>query len=190
MRWSPVVMAVLFLASCDQIPGLRSCGGGGPRFKRQTAAEPVDCEARNGRRPRDGCVSATLRCGETLKGNTAGGRNNLEDDFYNGKYCLPFTHGYAGPERIYVLEVPPQTSANLWLDSDCADLDLFAMRWTYDGTCPTTSHPISECEADDGTRGGMVHVETVDRPATYLVVVDGKDGVTAPFHVTAECAPR
>jgi len=176
------------MSGCDRIPGLRNVLHRGPRLERLSDKEPVDCDRSDGRGPRDGCVTKTIECGDSLEGNTAGGRANFEDDFYVHKFCTPSSHGYVGNERVYVLELPPNTGANLWLDSDCADLDLFAFRWRYDGKCPTVSHTISECEADDDEGDGVVHIETAKNPGSFMVAIDGKAGVQAPFRLTVECA--
>ncbi|MBN1336836.1 MAG: hypothetical protein JXB39_12840 [Deltaproteobacteria bacterium] len=190
MQSATLLMGLSMLLSCDRIPWLPGHGRSqGP--DRQSEVVDVDCSTREGRPPREDCVSKRLACSDTVKSTTAGGTSVYSDDFYRGKYCLPSFGGYDGPERVYLLDLPPQTEAEIYLDGQCADLDLFAFRWGFDGACPGTAHPISECEADAGNKGtGHVHVETVTRAATYFIVVDGKGSVTAPFAVTVECRPR
>jgi len=173
----------------DQVPFIKGCVKSS-RYKRVSEPSDVDCEAKKGRRPKDGCVTKKIACGDEIKGNTTGGKANFDDEIYRSSFCIPFTHDYTGKERIYHFELPAQSKANIWLDSDCADLDLFAMQWNYDGKCPTPSHRISVCEGDDEKGGGMVHLEAIRNPLQYLVVVDGKAGVTAPFHLTVECESR
>jgi len=187
MRPRLLAAAALFLVGCDQIPALRNLMHKGSRIKRQSEKEDVNCEAKAGRPPRDGCVSGALECGRALEGNTTGGRQHFDDDFYVTKYCQPQQHNYSGNERVYTLDLAANTGANIWLDSDCADLDLFTIRWTYDGKCPTPSHTVSECEVDAASGGGVVHVENVGNAAQYMVIVDGKQGVEAPFRLTVEC---
>ncbi len=187
MRWPFLALPVLLLAGCDQIPALRNILHKTQRIERQSDRFDVDCDMKKGRPPRDGCLTKTISCGDAVQGNTVGGKANFEDEFYVAKYCLPSHNGYHGKERVYALELPPNTGANIFLDSDCADLDLFAFRWPYDGRCPTPSHTISECEADGDKGDGVVHVETVNNPGSYMIVVDGKAGVEAPFHLTVEC---
>ena len=187
MRYVPVALAALLLGGCDQIPALRNLLHKRARIVRQSEKRPVDCDARKGRPPRDGCVTSSIACGEEVEGNTAGGRDHFTDEFYVGKYCQSQRNGYPGHERVYTLQLPPNTGANVWLDSDCADLDIFAFRWVYDGTCPTVSHTVSECEADGAEGGGVVHVETVGNPGAYMIVVDGKAGAEGPFRLTVEC---
>jgi hypothetical protein len=187
MRWFTFAIPVLMLTGCDQIPALRNILHKRARIERQSDREDVDCDMKKGRGPRDGCLTKTVSCGDTVKGNTVGGRSHFDDGFYVAKFCTPAANHYTGNERVYALELPPNTGANIFLDTDCADLDLFAFRWPYDGKCPTASHTISECEADDDDGDGVVHVETVNNPGAYMIVVDGKAGVEAPFHLTIEC---
>jgi hypothetical protein len=187
MRWFPLLLPALLLTGCDQIPGLRNILHKAKRIERQSDRTDVDCDMKKGRGPRDGCVTKSIACGDSIQGNTTGGRAKFEDEFYVAKYCVPSHNGYHGNERVYTLDLPPNTGANIFLDTDCADLDLFAFRWPYDGKCPTASHTISECEADDDEGDGIVHVETVKNPGAYMIVVEGKAGVEAPFHLTVEC---
>ncbi|MFH1468984.1 MAG: hypothetical protein ABIO70_31650 [Pseudomonadota bacterium] len=187
MRLPIFLFSALLLGGCDQIPALRNLLHKGSRIKRVSEKRDVDCEARKGRPPRDGCVTGTIACGEEVEGNTAGGKDNFRDDFYVGKYCQAQRYGYPKGERVYNLQLPANTGANIWLDSDCADLDLFAFRWAYDGNCPTVSHTVSECEADGSVGDGVVHVETVANPAAYMIVVDGKAGAEGAFRLTVEC---
>jgi hypothetical protein len=187
MRLPLFVLSAALLGGCDQIPALRNLLHKRARIVRQSEKRPVDCEAKKGRPPRDGCVTSSISCGEEVEGNTTGGRDNFEDDFYVGKYCQAQRYGYAGNERVYTLQLPSNTGANIWLDSDCADLDIFAFRWAYEGTCPTLSHTVSECEADGAKGDGVVHVETVGNPGAYMIVVDGKAGAEGSFRLTVEC---
>lgn len=187
MRWLSLALPVLLLSGCDRIPALRNILHRRVGIERQGDRQDVDCDMKKGRAPRDGCRTKVISCGDTVHGNTQGGRANFEDEFYVAKYCLPGKHGYHGKERVYTLELPPNTGANIFMDTDCGDLDLFAFRWQYDGKCPTSSHAIAECEADGDDGDGVVHIETVNNPGSYFVVVDGKAGVEAPFALTVEC---
>jgi hypothetical protein len=190
MRTALLLVGLAALSSCDRIPFLRNMGTPG-LHKRQGEAVAVDCGRVDGRPPHEDCISKRLACGDTVKSTTAGSVSTYGDEFYRAKYCLPSLGGYSGPDRIYLFELPAQTTADIYLDGDCADLDLFAFRWSFEGKCPGMGHPITECEADGGKKGsGHVHVESVTRAAQYYVVVDGKDGVTAPFALTVECARR
>ncbi len=190
MRPLLVLLGLSVLSSCDRIPFVRDYMPS-KGHKRTTKALDVDCSGVDGRPPREDCVTKRLSCGDAVKSTNAGGTSTYGDAFYRNKYCTPSIGGYDGPERIYLIDLPAYTLADLYLDGDCADLDLFAFRWTFEGTCPGMGHPITECEADTGRTGkGHVHLETVTRPAQYFVVVDGKGGITAPFGLTVECVSR
>ena len=67
------------------------------------------------------------------------------------------------------------------------DLDLAAVAWAYDGRCPTPEHRVAECEGSVRRGGDEVHVETLNNARGYLVAVDGKAGVTAPFRLRVDC---
>ncbi len=180
-----IALVLMAGPGCSRIPG---CSSQKATVKRVSEKMSVPCETRRGRRPRDGCVTRQIRCGDRIKGNTAGGKAHFDGDFYRSKFCVPFDGDYSGPERVYLLEVPENTTAHVWMDSDCADLDLFALRWNYDGKCPTTRHNISQCEGDD-SKSGESHVALVstNRAGQYLVVVDGKDAATGAFGLTVDC---
>lgn len=159
----------------------------GTQYKRVGKKESVPCDFKNLNRPPDGCVTQTLQCGSSILDSNHGGTGNFSDDFYRKKFCQPFTYAYDGPERVYSFKVPVATDADIWLDSDCEDLDLMAFVWDYEGSCPTINHMISVCEADAERGGGHVRITTLNNPSEYLVVVDGKEGVTGPFRLTIEC---
>ena len=135
------------------------------------------------------CSTAALRCGQTLRGHTRGGARGFDGGNYERWYCAPGVKQYTGPERVYRLDLPAQTTADIRLESPCADLDLFAMVWTDDSRCPS-SHPINNCEADVHRGGGQVHIENVKNALGWLVVVEGKAGELAPFELSVACEPR
>lgn len=135
----------------------------------------------------DTCVTGTLRCGDIIEGNTTGGPKGWSDDFYRAHYCLPLPQHYTGPERIYRLDVPADTRMEARLESPCADLDLFALVWQDNSTCPHADHIATECEADDRGAGGKVQVMTDRNPKTLLIGVDGKQGATGVFRLQVTC---
>lgn len=136
-----------------------------------------------------GCVMATLACGETLSGNNEFGNANFDDDFYQGKYCTPQRNRYVeSSEAVYMLEVPADIKAVVTMTSECEDLDLVALSWNETGRCPTIQHNISECEMDTHPGGGSVTMTTVTRAQKYLVIVDGKKGATGNFELAVECS--
>ena len=136
-----------------------------------------------------GCVMDTLSCGETLSGNNQFGTANFDDDFYQGKYCTPQRNRYVeSSEAVYMLEVPADIKAVVTLTSECEDLDLVALSWNEPQRCPTIKHNISECEMDTHPGGGSVTLTTVTRAQKYLVIVDGKKGVTGNFELAVDCS--
>jgi hypothetical protein len=91
---------------------------------------------------------------------------------------------------VYRLKLPRKTSAVAILVSDCADLDVFAMRWNdKDLECPGPQHAqrVGECQDDMTPRGGRVAMTATGKAETYLIAVDGKSRATANFHLKIEC---
>ena len=138
-----------------------------------------------------GCVIQTITCGDQVEGNTASGRFNWGDDFYQKAFCTPQRHDYDdSPEAIYMLKVPGDVQADIRLESPCADLDLVAVGWNDATTCPTVAHTIRIVECEMGTKGGSdsVRMTTVEKPQSYLIGVDGKNGATGNFRITVKCS--
>lgn len=133
------------------------------------------------------CVTATIRCGETIQGDTEGGRSRWGGPFYREKFCLPMPDAYAGPERVYRLELPANQLAEVRLESPCADLDLFAVSWPEKGRCPDSDHLVAECDASARADDDRVRLYTDHNPRGFLIAVDGKGGDTAPFSLAVTC---
>ena len=151
--------------------------------------EPVDCGKPYPTPAMVGCVMDTITCGGSIEGNTAaGGAMKFGDDEYQHWYCTPQRNDYEeSPEAIYALEVPADIWADITLVSDCADLDVVAIAWQDTKRCPTVANNIIECEMDTSDRGGKIHVTTVNKPQTYLLVVDGKHGAEGNFRLDVKC---
>lgn len=163
----------------------KSSGGGPTLFSDQ------DCSDRTGAgvAPADGCSSGTLRCGETITGHTEGGGSRFQGPFYVKKFCEALVDPYLGEERVYRFRMERDQLATLTLTSDCEDLDLFVLQWSDDG-CPGMGHMINVCEADVGRKGGEIDLESITNPRSFIVVVEGKGGVDAPFALSASCRSR
>ena len=75
------------------------------------------------------------------------------------------------------------------LDSNCEDLDLFAIGWD-ETTCPDAKHSnrIAECEMTTKPGGGSLVLTTVNRPQVFLVGVDGKQGASGNFRLSLGCS--
>lgn len=98
--------------------------------------------------------------------------------------------GHGGPEMVYKIKVPRKTTATAVLESDCEDLNIFAMRWNdRDLECPKFGHAarVGECQSDRTPRGGKVTMVSTEREENYLIAVDGKGGAVGNFHLRIEC---
>jgi hypothetical protein len=155
------------------------------------AVDPVDCdESRNAPLPARGCVLQKVQCGDVIEGTTTGGISNFDDDFYQEAFCTPRREDYEdSPEAVYMLTVPGDIRADIRLDTNCAELDIFAIRWDRKD-CPTRKHTrsIPQCEFNDKPGGGYLTITTVERPETYLIGADGKNGAHGNFRMAIECS--
>ena len=70
-----------------------------------------------------------------------------------------------------------------------AEFRLFGFRWEEKGSCPTDKHfqRIGECEMDDTKRGGTIKLNSVKKPITYLIGVDGKKGAVGNYRLSVQC---
>jgi len=185
-----LILWILGLLACDEmghmaakaVPALEKVdpSWGAPR---------VDCDAiRITQKPIRGCVSETIKCGDIIDSTTQGGGMFFGDDFFQHGQCTPQRNDYElSPEAIYQLRLQPNVKAVIRLDSNCADLDPFAVAWTG-SKCPNADSTIRECEFDDKAGGGTITITTVENPQVYLVGVDGKYGAAANFRLTVECS--
>ena len=135
-----------------------------------------------------GCVTATVRFGDTIIGHTKGGVERFDSKFYEKKFCTPRTTNHdGGDERVYRLEMPQgEWRAFVWMDTPCANLDLFALKWNGDD-CPTLSHNVSQCEYGQLTNGSE-RVELVHQgQATWFLVVEGRGEEEGAFALHVQC---
>lgn len=138
-----------------------------------------------------GCVTSPISCGETVIGHTVGGVRRFDTKFYEKKFCWPATVQHdGGEERVYRLEMPDgEWRAFVWMDSPCADLDLFAVKWNGDD-CPTMDHNIAQCESNLQRRVGNERVELVHQgTATWYLVVEGSGDEEGAFALHVQCRP-
>lgn len=137
-----------------------------------------------------GCVTADVKCGDVIIGHTKGGVQRFDSRFYEKKFCTPRTTNHdGGDERVYRLEMPEgEWRAFVWMDSPCADLDLFALKWTGED-CPTMSHNLPQCE--EGTLLSMQDRERVELvhqgEATWFLIVEGQGEAEGPFALHVQC---
>jgi len=154
----------------------------------QQAAATEECEPRE---PAGiagpGCVTATIACGDSIQGTTVGGSRHFNGDRYVHSYCFPTTEdSHMGTERVYEFRLETDQRATFELDSPCADLDLAVLRWENADRCPGSSVAISECEGQNRGGGGTAKIWN-NRPARYLVIVDGSDTQGANFELSVAC---
>lgn len=189
LRSAPLALVpLLLLAGCGEVKGLvESVKTAATEAKERASIPPMPCDADvSTAPPENACVSGELTCGSVIEGTTEGGVNFWGDDFYSHKFCFPAGDDRSGPERVYVFHAPANTDVRIRLDSDCAELDLAAVAWAWDGTCPGVNHLVPECESDNAEGGGRVRLN-VFKPRDYLVAVEGKGGASGTFRLTVEC---
>lgn len=137
------------------------------------------------------CVTATISCGDTIVGHTAGGVDRYDTAMWEQAFCWPATVPHdSGGERVYRLDMPAgEWRAFVWLDSPCADLDLMAMQHQGE-TCPGTGHRVSRCEAALRQGRGREQIELVSQgETTWYVVVEGRGEADGAFALQVECRP-
>ena len=175
---------ILLLAACGSLPSFNTGASAPP------ALPPApECSTEGAPSPPRNCLSGALACGSKLTGTTLGGDSAWGDKFYATEFCFPTGDHHSGAERVYTLTAPENTQVTITLLSDCVDLDLIALAWDYEGTCPTEKHLIPECEADAKKGGnGTIKIQAFNE-RQYLVAVDGKRGAVGPFSLSVECAP-
>ncbi|MSP56363.1 MAG: hypothetical protein EXR69_12290 [Myxococcales bacterium] len=156
--------------------------------KRKATTPAMPCDADVSEEPPLSCVSGKLWCGATVEGTTLGGLHNWDGEFYNDKFCLP-GGDYSGPERVYTLDVPEYTAATVELQSDCVDLDLVAVSFTWSsGACPGMQHNIPNCDGSSDAGGDSIELQSFANPGSYMIAVDGKGSETGTYRLTVRCA--
>lgn len=186
------MLFILGLLSCDSI-GYVATKAIPPleNLNPSWAFDPIDCdERRPAPLPARGCVMHKVKCGDVIEGTTTGGKSNFGDKFYQKAFCTPKREDYEdSPEAVYMLTVPGDIQADIRLDTNCAELDPFAIRWDS-RDCPDVLHArsIPQCEFNDYPGGGYLTITTVERPETYLIGVDGKQGDHGNFRLAIECS--
>lgn len=200
------LVTVLGVLGVGAVVGIAACGNNGVREVQRQAAkvvpslktvseelnrEPIQCDTEIPTPSPKGCTIQTITCGSVVEGSTATMDRRWGDDFYNKAFCTPYRHNYdEAPEAVYRLEMPPNIQADVYLDSDCADLDVISMSWEETSRCPTLDHVgrLRECEMDTKKGGGKIRMTTVDDPQVYVVAVDGQQGQTGNFRLTVKCS--
>jgi hypothetical protein len=164
-------------------------GGGGDGGGGDGGGADLDCDAPPPTLEWDAgsCIAAELQCGDSVVAQNTGGPSNVDGGDYSSIWACEVTGTgvYTGPEQHFAFDHPGTGDVTFTLDSPCADLDLFVMRWESD-TCVTSSTPIFECEGDIGRGGGAVTIWQ-NAPARYVVIVEGEFGETDPYRLDVAC---
>lgn len=171
-------------------------GGGGPP-PGITSAQCGDITD-GGPVPGPDCITAEIKCGETVVGHTRGGVNLYNTRFYERNTCWPGTRNHnAGDERVYlfVADKSPRFMAgedrqrvSVFFDSPCADLTFTKMVGSSTNKCPRDSAKLCD-SANPFTRKmnrNTMHI-TVDRGEIYYFLVEGADDENGAFSITLEC---
>lgn len=119
--------------------------------------------------------------------------SNYEDTSWT---CVAIPRGdYSSSERVYMFTHPGgDRNCTVYLESPCADLDLFALRYNpYSSTppeCPYADHLNIQCEVS--TNAGPGFDEEIDylyenNQTMYMIIVDAPAPTEAWFRLTATC---
>lgn len=170
------------------------CGGVKELIPAETYDADIECgTVKAARTPRGkDCVTAELVCGDTVVGTTEGGLSEYDDKFYSGdSFCSSLPDNYSGSERAYRFAMPANAEAVVSLDSACGgDMDLIAIRWPDEHTCPNIHHSISQCDEDDSSGDGQLELYSDKHARNFLLVVEGKDGEDGEFGLKIDCWER
>lgn len=150
----------------------------------------LDCEANFSTGAPNGpdCVTDTVSCGDTVRGTTEGGSEQMDASLYQDAFCFIASNDFEGPERVYALDVPDSTEVVLTVTTPCENLSYAMMRWEETDRCPYGSQfSIQECEGRDQGRGGSSRMD-VFNASRFLISIDGPAGTSAPFAFSVECS--
>jgi len=136
------------------------------------------------------CVTESLACGDAFSATTEGGVEAFVGEDYTYNFCFPNidAEDWAGPERMYLVELEANAYAEAVLTAPCARMGLSAMRWPAGGACPTGTDTYTVCEGDEGT--GVLSVTFGGYPSSnrWLVVVDTAGADPVAFRLALTCA--
>jgi len=138
----------------------------------------------------DACHTEELSCGDTVYGSTEGGSTHYDRTHYMQFFCIDTRDDgvdFEGPERVYPLDVPAQTSVKVTLETPCGDLALRYVRTGEDDCLPSNYVNIRDCDPDyrTGDHQEMTFNTTVN-PLHYEIVVDTRED-PGNFKLTVEC---
>lgn len=140
------------------------------------------------------CVTAKIKCGETIIGHTKGGVNRFNTDFYVNSRCWPGTRNKnGGDERVYqwvfdddeMMKGIDRTYIIASIDTPCADLDITGIRSTDAKKCPTSDRICDMPNPKYGAR--REYKWLADRGEVYYFIIEGPDDEEGPFAISLEC---
>ena len=119
--------------------------------------------------------------------------DRYDGSLYTAFDCFPSAGDeYAGLERIFAFNHPGGGTAQIILETPCADLDLIALQWTGwdDGDeCPSEEHESRvRCYQERDDSDGVITLPLFENnEMPYIIIVDGVDGAEANFTLSATC---
>jgi hypothetical protein len=134
----------------------------------------------------DACVTATLACGETVRGTVEGGSSVLSNESGQAfEWCSGHSTGseLAGPERVYRVDVGEEnTYASVRLAS-CEPLQLLWYQTSQ--ACPAEHVTCSYVTVD----GAVDQREDILLSGSGILwfVVEGIEGTSGNFELTVDC---
>jgi len=143
-----------------------------------------------------GCITANIKCGETIVGHTRGGVNKFNTEWYAESTCWPATRNHnGGDERIYKFDVSANGLdhhfyATVWFDTPCEqDVDVTVFRSADRNSCPTGGtrfcDMVNPFKPQNKVRR---HYKTrMDPGEMWYILVEGADDKEGPFSVTLDC---
>jgi len=126
----------------------------------------------------DTCESiAVIECGQTISGSTIGQSNDFNSEAYN---CYGGKNPFDAPDKIYQLEIAPNTEIEIKLTDLTGNLSLFL---------------LDDCDANASCLGVSLNSETRDEvintfnlAGTYYLVVDAADAsIQSDFNICVNC---
>ena len=143
------------------------------------------------------CITAEIKCGETIVGHTRGGVNRYNTRFYERNTCWPGTRNHnGGDERVYmfVADKSPRFQAgeerqriSIYFDTPCADLTFTWMQYDVVGKCPAPDAAVRRCDSMNPFNRKRRENVTVDRGEVLYFLVEGGDEHEGAFSISLEC---
>lgn len=177
----------------------------GPDTDTEDTSDPnaIDCAAV----PQEGqfpnmtdfeCGTSFIQDGVPVLGTTVGGVSYFDSTHYEESewYCVTSARGdYDSLERVYMFTHPGEGhTCSVYLESPCADLDLFAVRYNpYTSTppeCPAPEQLSIQCEYSSNQGPGFdeeIPSLFENNQTMWMLIVDAPTPTDAWFRLTVEC---